>query len=146
MKKELEKQKKALEIINSLTWDLKKKYILETKVLPNLKKEWKLPKNCMTTNLDSLVGCIYLSKEPLDDLLKNIPEDMKEIVKKHYYYKVYTINTKNILNKTKDPIALEVKKQVIKQMHMIWRLRNPKACYKIPEEEVKQYCLKLFKK
>jgi len=144
LKQEIAKQKKWFEIISKLKWDERKKYIIETEILPQIIKLKKVNPKCKSTNLNNYVSCLYLTKTPIEKLLEQVPNETKTLIKKTYYYKVYSLDKKKLLEKTSDPIALEMKKEKIKQMVQDGILKNPNVCNKLPEEEIKDFCKGLF--
>ena len=146
LKQELIKQKAWFEIIAKLKWNARKKYVLETQILPQVIKSWKVSKKCTTTNLNNYVACLYATQTPIEKLLKEIPQWTQNLVKKTYYEKIYSLNNTNLLKKTSDPIALQAKKDVLKQMFMNSVLTTTSTCNKLPEQETKDYCKSLFKK
>ncbi len=148
LKQELQQQKQNYEVIANLTWEAKKKYIFENKILPQIIKDPKLaPKNvkyCHTTDLLTYAECINLQKIPLNEVLKKIPVEYHNLVKKSYYYSKYSITRKNLLQPTTDPIAIEMKKKKIQEMIYNHIITKPSVCNKLPEKEVQNYCKSLF--
>ncbi len=145
LKDELVKQKAWWEIIASAKWDEKKKYILETEILPQIIKSWKVSSKCTTTNLNNYLSCLYVTHTPIEKLLKELPVEIRDFVKKRYYSQIYSLDRKKLLQPTNDPIAIQMKKKAIKQLFLDWVLRNNSACNKLPEKEVEKYCKNLFK-
>ena len=145
LKQELAKQKVWLEIIAKAKWESRKKYILETEILPKIIKAWKVNKKCTTTNLNNYLACLYVEKTDINKLLDELPPSTKNFVKKTYYEKVYSLDRKKILEKTSDPIAIQAKKEKIKQMYQDGVLRKKTNCDLLVEKEVKNYCKSLFK-
>ncbi len=144
LKQEMIRQKAWLEIIAHLKWDARKKYILENKVLPKIIKSWKVSKKCTTTNLWNYVACLYVTKTPIEKLLKQIPQTLQNEVKKEYYSKFYNLNRWNLFKASSDPIALQAKKNKIQQLFNDGALTNPVVCSRFPDQEVKNYCKSLF--
>ena len=145
LKKELANQKAWWKIIANLKGDERKKYILETEILPKIVKSWEVSEKCTATNLDSYTACLYVTKTPIEKLLEQLPKQLQDIVKKSYYRKMYSINKKNLLKKTIDPIAIQVKKEKIQEMYYNYILRYKSSCNRFPEEEVVDFCENLFK-
>ena len=145
LEKELAKQKAWWEIISKLKWEQRKKYIIETKILPEIIKSWKVSKKCTTTNLNNYVACLYVTKTPIEKLLNEVPKEVQDTIKKTYYYKIYSLDRANLLKTTNDPIAIQEKKNQIEYMFNNWLITKPWVCDKLPEQETKAYCKSLFK-
>jgi hypothetical protein len=144
---ELKKQKEAIKILNNLTWDVKKRYILEKKILPRLSSNSKLtPKYCKTNNLDLYTKCMTLKWVSLNKILKDIPREYQDVFKRKYYYQRYKSNYSLIVKEfVKDPIAIQAKKKVVKEMIDSNILTKLSVCEKIPEKQVKDFCESQFK-
>ena len=145
LKDELARQKAWWEIIASIKWDERKKYILETEILPQIIKSWKVSSKCTTTNLNNYLSCLYVTHTPIEKLLKELPPETRNLVKKRYYKQVYSLDRKKLLQPTNDPIAIQMKKETIKQLFFDWVIRNISACNKLAEKELQTYCKNLFK-
>ena len=145
LQKELENQKRSLEKIAYLKQDARKKYILENNVLPEIIKSKKIAPSCTTTNLSDYLTCLYVTKTPVDKLVELVPNWLKEFTKKQYYRQIYALDTRNLLIKTNDPIAIQAKKEKIKRMFDKWLITKKSACSKLPEEETQKFCESLFK-
>lgn len=144
LKQEVIKQKAWFEIIASLKWDARKKYIIENQILPGIIRSWKVSKKCTTTNLNNYVACLYVTKTPIDKLLKQVPKQFQNLIEKDYYTNFYSLSRWNLLKYTNNPIALQAKKDKIQQMFNNWVITNPWVCSKLPEQETQNYCKSLF--
>jgi len=146
LEKAIKRQAEILKKINSLTWEAKKIYILETKILPNLVEDnFITPSFCKTKDINLYARCLYQKRVDINKVLDKIPQDLRNTFRKIYFYEKYSSDRKTLLKKTSDPIALEQKKKVLRMLHMMWVLRNSSACNKLPEKETRQYCKDLFK-
>ena len=146
LQKAIKLQKEGLKVIANLKWGARKKYILENKVLPEIIKDGKVNPKCKATNLDNYVSCLYTTKTPIEKLLKQIPKELHNIVKKTYYHQIYTENKQELFKATKDKIAIQEKKETLSDLKTMWVLSDPSVCNRFPEQEVKDYCKNLFKR
>ena len=144
LKKELEEQKAWWEKIANLTWDARKKYVLETEILPKIIKSSKVSSKCKTTNLDNYTLCLYANKTPIKKLLDQVPASLQDAVKKSYYHNIYANHKKELFKKIDDAIAIEQKKDILYQLYFNHILKS-NMCSRFPEQETKTYCESLFK-
>ncbi len=145
LQKAIKLQKEWLKVIANLKWNARKKYILETKILPEIIKSWEVNSKCKATNLDNYVKCLYITKTPIDKLLNKVPKQTQNLVKKTYYRQMYTTNKQELFKATDDKIAIEEKKETLNNLKSLWVLSNTVICSRFPEQEVKDYCKNLFK-
>jgi len=142
----IKKQEKWYEMIANLKWEARKKYILEKEVLPSLVEDKNItPDFCKTKDMDLYFKCLAEKNVDIEKVKSKLPKDLQVYAEKQYYYQKYLTNRKDILKATSNPIAIEAKKEVIKELVRINVLKNSSACKKIPEKEVKEYCESFFK-
>jgi len=145
----LKEQKISYEIIANLKADARKKYIFENEVLPAIVSDKNItPENvkyCHTTDINAYAQCMRIKNIPLKKVLEKTPKQLQDIVKKAYYTEFYTVN-KNLLQKTTDPIAIEIKKQKIKDMINNNIITKASVCNQLPEKKVQDYCKSLINK
>ena len=148
LKKTLQEEKIHYDMIANLKWDDRKKYVLEKIVLSSIVNDKKItPDFCKTNNILEYTKCMNIKNISLEKVLEKIPIELQDIVKQNYYYNKFTLNPKDIIKiKVSDPIAILVKKQMIKERYYNWLITKISTCDKLLEQETKYYCRSLFKK
>ncbi len=146
LKKELKRQKEYFNTINSLSWEARKSYIFQKEILPKLVQNSNISPNfCKTENTDLYFKCINQKNVPLQKILDELPEKMKDFAKKKYFYQKYLNNRSKLLEKTNNKIAIQQKEKVLDYLFKVWVLKNKNNCSQLPEKETKEYCENLFK-
>jgi len=137
-------QKLIYNQIANLTWDAKNDYILQHQVLPEVLKKKEAMKCKDTTDIDLFAKCMVRQNIALQNITKLLPAQTRQSFEKKYYKSFYSYDTRNLLKKTSNPIALKAKEKEIDSVIENWLLTKW-MCGKLPEEQTQNYCLNAFK-
>lgn len=141
----IESQKKILQDINSFTWEDRKFYTIQTKLMPEIVK-LKESESCNDKkDLEFFTQCMVDKDIKLSAILWYIPKELQESFKSSYYQAFYSKKS-NLLKKTEDSTAISVKKNIILELVFNWSISTQSDCDKLPEPETKSFCSEKIKK
>lgn len=142
---QIQEQREIYTEIANFTWENKSFYLMQTQLMPELVKSPKA-KDCKDKqDVNFFIECMIENWINLSDIVSSVPWNLQDDFKKKYYYAFYEDNS-NLLEKTEDKIAIEVKKDLISSFVLEWSISKESECKQIPESEVQQFCVDSLEK